>query len=128
MLSRSTRGSRQVLRAARAARSNAVTPSNAEAIATQAPNRTATWLQSQRPRSEAMTGPRFDGRDLTVQPAPYAAIDLIAQQPVREVDLNVAVCDGNTGIQGHPKIYINLDGPGAHACTYCGLRFAQKKH
>jgi NADH dehydrogenase (ubiquinone) Fe-S protein 6 len=25
------------------------------------------------------------------------------------------------GSLGHPKIYINLDKPGPHACTYCKL-------
>lgn len=95
----------------------------------QAPNRTTTWAPSQRPRSEAMTGPRFEQADLTLQPRPYAAIDLIAQQPVRYVSGHKAVCDGEKGPQqGHPRIYINVDKPGAHACLYCGLRYANTKY
>ncbi|CDK25826.1 unnamed protein product [Kuraishia capsulata CBS 1993] len=94
----------------------------------QAPNRIAPWSKSQRPRSEAMTGPRFEGKDLEKQPRPYAAIDLIAKQPIRYIEHgNVAVCDGNTGIQGHPKVFINLDQKRANSCGYCGLRFAQAK-
>jgi NADH dehydrogenase (ubiquinone) Fe-S protein 6 len=111
----------------------------------QAPNREHTWAPSQKPRSDAQTGPRFEQRDLARQPRPYAAIDLIAKEPVRYQDhSNVAVCDGGRGAQGHPKIFINLDKPGAHACLYCksqsisplntlltfflgGLRFAKEE-
>jgi NADH dehydrogenase (ubiquinone) Fe-S protein 6 len=73
-----------------------------------------------------MVGPRFEQRDLNLQPRPYAAIDLIAQEPVRYLSSHSAVCDGGKGAQGHPKIYINLDKPGTHACLYCGLRFANE--
>ncbi|KAA8904522.1 hypothetical protein TRICI_005467 [Trichomonascus ciferrii] len=86
----------------------------------QAPNREHTWAPSQKPRSDAQVGPRFEQRDLARQPRPYAAIELIAKEPVRYQDhSNVAVCDGGRGAQGHPKIFINLDKPGAHACLYC---------
>ncbi|KAK9447852.1 NADH:ubiquinone oxidoreductase [Limtongia smithiae] len=94
----------------------------------QAPNRAETWAKSQRPRSEAMTGPRFAQKHLASQPRPYAAIDLIAEQPVRFIDHNIAVCDGGRGVQGHPKVYINLDQEGPNTCTYCGLRYQQKHH
>jgi len=98
----------------------------------QAPNRKETWAPSQRPRADAMTGPLFDGVDLSTQPLPYAAIDLIAQTPVRYVH-HAAVCDGNVGgrhggVQGHPKVFINVDKPGIHACTYCGTRYADEHH
>ncbi|CAH6787437.1 Ndufs6 [Phodopus roborovskii] len=36
------------------------------------------------------------------------AIDLIAEQPVHEVDHRVISCDGGGGALGHPKVYINL--------------------
>lgn len=39
---------------------------------------------------------------------------------------NAAVCDGGKGVQGHPKIFINLDKPGTHACQYCGTRYANE--
>lgn len=95
----------------------------------QAPNREATWAPSQRPIKDAMQGPRFDGRDLSTQPRPEAAINLIAQQPIQFVHDTKAVCDGNItgrrgGVQGHPRIYIDVEQPGAHACQYCGNRFA----
>lgn len=36
------------------------------------------------------------------------AIDLIAEQPVSEVESRVVSCDGGGGALGHPKVYINL--------------------
>lgn len=94
----------------------------------QAPNREHTWAPSQRPRDDAQSGPRFEQLDLARQPRPHAAIELIAREPVRYQDhSNIAVCDGGRGAQGHPKIYINLDKPGSHACLYCGLRFAKEE-
>lgn len=36
------------------------------------------------------------------------AIDLIAEQPVSEVETRVISCDGGGGALGHPKVYINL--------------------
>ncbi|KAI9144734.1 zinc-finger domain-containing protein [Paraphysoderma sedebokerense] len=75
-----------------------------------------------------MTGPRFEQVDMEAQPNPPSAMELIAQQPVRKVHGRVAVCDGGGGALGHPKVYINLDQPGAHDCGYCGLRFEQEHH
>ena len=37
-------------------------------------------------------------------------------------DVKVA-CDGGGGALGHPKVYINLDKKGPHACIYCGLMY-----
>eukprot|EP00126_Sphaerothecum_destruens_P000472 Sdes_comp10556_c0_seq1m2249 len=56
------------------------------------------------------------------------AIDLIAQVPPQEVEESIVSCDGGGGALGHPKVYINLDQPGAHDCGYCGLRFVKKTH
>uniref|UniRef100_A0A4Y7LLY6 NADH dehydrogenase [ubiquinone] iron-sulfur protein 6, mitochondrial n=1 Tax=Eubosmina coregoni TaxID=186181 RepID=A0A4Y7LLY6_9CRUS len=53
------------------------------------------------------------------------AIDLIAQVPPKESKSRVVSCDGGGGPLGHPKVYINLDQPGNHACGYCGLRFVK---
>lgn len=36
------------------------------------------------------------------------AIDLIAEQPVGDVESRVVSCDGGGGALGHPKVYINL--------------------
>ncbi|KAK9368639.1 hypothetical protein V1509DRAFT_622303 [Lipomyces kononenkoae] len=100
--------------------------SEEQAAATmQAPNREETWAVSQQPRSVAMTGPRFAQKNLAAQPRPYAAINLIAEEPIRFIDSNIAVCDGGRGVQGHPKVFINLDQDGPNTCTYCGLRFQQ---
>ncbi|CAG8522302.1 7577_t:CDS:2 [Paraglomus occultum] len=111
----------------------------------QAPNRAEPWSRSQRERTDAMVGPRFEQTDLEVQPRPLAAIELIAEEPIRYVEGRSAVCDGGNrymretanfyalmsnldsivdgGSLGHPR-----DKPGAHACGYCGIRFEQKHH
>ncbi|RZC41606.1 NADH dehydrogenase [ubiquinone] iron-sulfur protein 6, mitochondrial [Asbolus verrucosus] len=54
---------------------------------------------------------------------PNFAIDLIAEVPPKACTKRVVWCDGGGGPTGHPKVYINLDKPGEHACGYCGLRF-----
>ncbi|KAJ1972335.1 hypothetical protein H4R35_004729 [Dimargaris xerosporica] len=95
----------------------------------QAPNHAQTWSRNQRPRSVGMTGPRFEQVDLDAQPRPLAAIDLIAEEPIRFVKGRRAVCDGGGGPLGHPTIFINLDqADQPHACGYCGLRFQQDPH
>ncbi|OBA20543.1 hypothetical protein METBIDRAFT_43754 [Metschnikowia bicuspidata var. bicuspidata NRRL YB-4993] len=98
-----------------------------------APNRKETWTPSQAPRADVIsTHPhRFIQRNLDEQPQPYAAIDLIAKEPIRFLhEGNIAVCDGNKGstLQGHPKVFINLDQPKASTCGYCGLRYAKDEY
>ncbi|KAG7311590.1 hypothetical protein JYU34_002638 [Plutella xylostella] len=56
------------------------------------------------------------------------AAKLIAAVPPKEVDKRVVWCDGGSGPEGHPRVYINLDKPGDHSCGYCGLRFIKKEH
>ncbi|KAL1919952.1 uncharacterized protein VTP21DRAFT_1884 [Calcarisporiella thermophila] len=125
---------RQILRASRVSSnytartySTQITKSTSTAPAKltqqQAPNRDSAWSENQARRAEAMSGPRFEGIDMAAQPAPLAAIELIAAEPIRYVDTRIAVCDGGEGALGHPRVYINLDKPGAHACGYCGLKF-----
>lgn len=41
-----------------------------------------------------MTGPRFEQTDIEAQPAPWSAIELIHQQPVRWVKERIVACDG----------------------------------
>uniref|UniRef100_A0A1A9Z7W4 NADH dehydrogenase [ubiquinone] iron-sulfur protein 6, mitochondrial n=1 Tax=Glossina pallidipes TaxID=7398 RepID=A0A1A9Z7W4_GLOPL len=53
-------------------------------------------------------------------------IKLVNEIPPKECKERVVYCDGGDGPLGHPKVYINLDKPGAHACGYCGLRFVKK--
>ena len=104
------------------------------AIANQAPNRNVTWSPSQEERIEIISKYpyRFVQKDLEEQPRPYAAIDLIAKEPIKYLSHeqgNIAVCDGNRGstLQGHPKVFINLDQPKAATCGYCGLRYAKEE-
>ena len=59
---------------------------------------------------------------------PNWAIDLIGEEPIIESEDRVVWCDGGDPRLGHPKVYINLDKPGAHACGYCGLRYQKKEH
>ncbi|XP_021510827.1 NADH dehydrogenase [ubiquinone] iron-sulfur protein 6, mitochondrial [Meriones unguiculatus] len=57
------------------------------------------------------------------------AIDLIAEQPVNEVEHRIIACDGGGGALGHPKVYINLDKETkTGTCGYCGLQFKQHHH
>ncbi|XP_053247137.1 NADH dehydrogenase [ubiquinone] iron-sulfur protein 6, mitochondrial-like [Podarcis raffonei] len=70
---------------------------------------------------------RFSGRQKEVNES--FAIDLIAQQPVSEVETRVISCDGGSGALGHPKVYINLDkDTKTGTCGYCGLQFKQQHH
>lgn len=97
-----------------------------------APNSEKTWSPSQAARKDVYaTHPhRFVQKDLSAQPLPYAAINLISKEPVRYLhEGNIAVCDGNKGstLQGHPKVFINLDQPKASTCGYCGLRYAKEE-
>ncbi|XP_013916657.1 PREDICTED: NADH dehydrogenase [ubiquinone] iron-sulfur protein 6, mitochondrial [Thamnophis sirtalis] len=70
---------------------------------------------------------RFVGRQKEVNE--NFAIDLIAEQPVSEVETRVVWCDGGRGALGHPKVYINLDkDTKTGTCGYCGLQFKQKHH
>ncbi|PKU46929.1 nadh dehydrogenase [Limosa lapponica baueri] len=70
---------------------------------------------------------RFVGRQKEVNK--NFAIDLIAEQPVSEVEKRVISCDGGGGALGHPKVYINLDkDTKTGTCGYCGLQFKQKHH
>lgn len=86
----------------------------------QSPNREIVWSASQQPRQDAWKGPRFEQTDFSLQPRPQAAIELIAQQPIRMETRRVVSCDGGGGALGHPKVYINLDKAGEpNVCPYC---------
>ncbi|KFA75008.1 hypothetical protein S40288_02218 [Stachybotrys chartarum IBT 40288] len=95
----------------------------------QSPNRATVWSRSQRPRSQAMSGPRFEQTDFSLQawlamdPQPLAAIELIHKEPVRWTHDRVVACDGGGGPTGHPRVFINTDKPEIAACGYCGLPF-----
>ncbi|KAL4819811.1 lactobacillus shifted protein [Aspergillus spinulosporus] len=94
----------------------------------QAPNRKGTWASNQKPRAEAMSGPRFEQTIMHLQPTPMAAIELIHKQPVRWVKDRIVSCDGGGGPLGHPRIFINTDKPEIVPCGYCGLPFAHEHH
>ncbi|KAF9586652.1 hypothetical protein BGW38_000026 [Lunasporangiospora selenospora] len=108
--------------------SSAIMAKNIREDLKQASNRESTWSENQIEKSFAFRGPRFENTDIEAQPQPPAAIDLIAEEPIRLVESRRARCDGGGGSLGHPAVWINLDRPGAHACGYCGIRFEQKPH
>ncbi|GAU88035.1 hypothetical protein RvY_00806 [Ramazzottius varieornatus] len=56
------------------------------------------------------------------------AIQLIAEVPPVAVQGSRTFCDGGGGPLGHPKVFINVDKPGNHACGYCGIRFFKDEH
>ncbi|CAG9823390.1 unnamed protein product [Phaedon cochleariae] len=69
---------------------------------------------------------RFIDRPKNVNP--NIAMNLIAEVPPKACKERVVYCDGGSGPTGHPKVFINLDKPGNHACGYCGLRFFRDSH
>ncbi|XP_027142854.1 NADH dehydrogenase [ubiquinone] iron-sulfur protein 6, mitochondrial [Larimichthys crocea] len=70
---------------------------------------------------------RFIGRQKEVNK--NFAINLVAEEPVTDVEARVVSCDGGGGALGHPKVYINLDkDTKVGTCGYCGLQFKQKHH
>ncbi|VDK43026.1 unnamed protein product [Anisakis simplex] len=54
---------------------------------------------------------------------PNIAQKLIAEVPPIASNEHVVFCDGGHPALGHPRVYINLDKPGTHACGYCGQKF-----
>ncbi|UZJ54909.1 hypothetical protein CBS101457_004229 [Exobasidium rhododendri] len=89
----------------------------------QSPNSATTWSESQNPRELAMRGPRFEQFNFDLQPLPLSAMEMIQREPIRLTTQRIIECDGGDGPLGHPKVFINLDKPGAKGCPYCGLRF-----
>ena len=108
----------------------------------QAPNRSNPWSVSQETKSIAMSGPRyfillksrFEQTDMSIQPNPPCAQELIGNVPITFVNSRVVACDG--GELGHPKVFMNLDQGNPMSCGificfiflgYCGKRF-QRTH
>ena len=83
----------------RFASTSSVTPSDAkvsksEVAVHQAPNYPTTWSTSQLPCPGLHSGPRFEQTDMSLQPNPLSALELIAQEPIRLVKERKAACDG----------------------------------
>merc|ERR1712032_1592890 len=75
---------------------------------------------------------RFDARGATKLVNRNWAIDLVDKVPPIAVKGKRVMCDGSLdpvtghpipGEQGHPAVYINLDGGVIETCLYCGLRY-----
>lgn len=69
-------------------------PEVSEYGVSQAPNYFMTWSEDQRPKSEAMKGPRFEQIAMEFQPAPPSAMELISNVPVQFTTKRVVSCDG----------------------------------
>lgn len=68
----------------------------AEDVVDQAPNAVSPWSESQRPKAEAMRGPRFEQMDFDAQPHSLSAMELIANVPIVHTTKRVVSCDGGT--------------------------------
>lgn len=84
----------------------------------QSPNFPGTWSDSQNPREMAMRGPRFEQINVDLQPKPLSAMEMIHREPIRLTTKRIIECDGGDGPLGHPRVFINLDKPGAKGCPY----------
>ena len=60
----------------------------------QAPNRVERWSTMQAPRPAAAERPRFEQTDMSLQPRPLSAMQLVSEDPIRIVHGRKAVCDG----------------------------------
>lgn len=56
---------------------------------------------------------------------PKWAVHLIMEIKPTPVVGRKVWCDGGSGAEGHPRIYINLDKPGPQFCMYCSRGFVQ---
>jgi uncharacterized Zn-finger protein len=43
-----------------------------------------------------------------------------------EVETAVVACDGNGGVAGHPRVFLNVGRQGFIDCPYCDRRFILK--
>ncbi|KAF8938247.1 hypothetical protein BGZ58_001303 [Dissophora ornata] len=94
--------------AIRALSSSSMVAQNIRHELKQASNRDSTWSENQIEKKQAFKGPRFENVDIDAQPQPKAAIELIAEEPIRLVEGRRARCDGGGGSLGHPAVWINL--------------------
>lgn len=60
----------------------------------QAPNYPTTWSETQNPRDQAMSGPRFEQINVEYQPQPLSAMEMIQREPIRLTTSRIAKCDG----------------------------------
>ncbi|KAG5639240.1 hypothetical protein H0H81_005314 [Sphagnurus paluster] len=84
---------------ARAASSSVPAKPRATSPAPQAPNYPSTWSTNQQPRPAAASNPRFEQTAMELQPNPLSAMELIANEPVKQVHGRKAACDGGAFTQ-----------------------------
>lgn len=83
------------------------------------------FSEAKNPNDQFRITQSYDG-DAFYSPLP--AQELIQKQNVTMVHASFVECDGGGGPLGHPKVFINLDKGGPHACPYCGLLYDQYPH
>jgi hypothetical protein len=65
-----------------------------EAPPPQAPNKVERWSTMQAPRPATASRPRFEQTDMSLQPRPLSAMQLVSEDPIRIIPGRKAVCDG----------------------------------
>jgi len=60
----------------------------------QAPNKVERWSTMQASRPAAASLPRFEQTDMSLQPRPLSAMQMVSEDPIRLVPGRKAVCDG----------------------------------
>ncbi|CAH1635117.1 unnamed protein product [Spodoptera littoralis] len=79
------------------------------------------------------TGQKWDCRDYRMcrfmhSPKlvnPNWPVKLVAAIPPKKISGRIVWCDGGSGAEGHPRVYINLDKPGPQYCMYCSAGFVK---
>ncbi|XP_025833913.1 NADH dehydrogenase [ubiquinone] iron-sulfur protein 6, mitochondrial [Agrilus planipennis] len=107
--------------------------SKARQLSSQIIRKSSKWIPQE---IETHTGQKWDSEDYRLvrfidkkkHVNPNWAVSLVDQEPPKPSHERVVACDGGGGPTGHPKVFINLDQPGNHACGYCGLRFFLDHH
>lgn len=65
----------------------------------QALNRAETWSTMQRPRPTGASSPLFEQTDMSFQPMPLSAMQLVSEDPIVLIKARKAVCDGGTPLR-----------------------------
>ncbi len=51
----------------------------------------------------------------------------MAVNETEEVETTVVACDGGSGPNGHPLVYLNMEGKSEITCPYCSKNFTLKE-
>lgn len=85
-----------------------------EAPPPQSPNRAERWSTMQAPRPAAASLPRLEQTDMSLQPRPLSAMQLVSEDPIRVVHGRRAVCDGG---EFRGKLFVYLRSAQYSSCS-----------